>query len=118
MFFTLKTFISLIRNLINLKAKYVRSLFAILPLALFLSLFPNNIFVSITAGLVLLGFVYRFSYFMLFYFALIFLLTAPFFWIADYQDIAEKLTDFAFFFLFAGVLGELVFPGENAEANI
>lgn len=90
-----------------------RLIFVILPFILFLSLFPNNIFVSITVGLILLGVVYHFSYSFLFHFTLIFLIVAPFFWIADYQEIAESLVDFAFFFLFAGVIGELIFPSKD-----
>jgi len=92
-----------------LRISYLRSLFALIPLGLFLLLFPQNIFVAITIGLIILGMVFQFSFHILFNFALIFFIIAPIVHIYGDVEMAENIVNFSFFFMITGVVGELFF---------
>ena len=99
-----------------IKTKGVMNLLALAVLMLgFFYLFPNNIFVVIATGFILVGIVWKSTYVTLFYLALTLLLIAPILWIIELEEQAEKIADFAYFFLLAGTVGSLLFETKRKE---
>ncbi len=83
--------------------------FMLLVIGLAVLLFADNIYLSISISLVILGIILNFVYTVFFYYALVLLIVSPIFWILGLENITETLINFVFFFIFTGVLGELFF---------